>query len=151
MGRASLKPTTSNRGRFRFRLISRPYGPGLIEARDSSRTRRAVSARFPGPMGRASLKRENSARLVDLGLRFPGPMGRASLKRSKSDRGFAPREPISRPYGPGLIEATPALLDLAIRKAISRPYGPGLIEAGSRLQDRQIASRDFPALWAGPH
>ena len=61
--------------------ISRPYGPGLIEAIDL--------APVPGVPGAG----------------FPGPMGRASLKPAAPGRAPSGGERISRPYGPGLIEA----------------------------------------------
>ena len=56
-------------------------------------------------MGRASLKRVERACRGRLRRRFPGPMGRASLKPQPSLQRRVSRELISRPYGPGLIEA----------------------------------------------
>ena len=86
-------------------MISRPYGPGLIEA--------------SGTMAGSGRRR-----------RFPGPMGRASLKPFRFCLVPGGYPAISRPYGPGLIEA--AMYGITTRpgrSSISRPYGPGLIEA----------------------
>ena len=56
-------------------------------------------------MGRASLKRELLAPVPAMLQRFPGPMGRASLKRQADRARLFVHDEISRPYGPGLIEA----------------------------------------------
>ena len=56
-------------------------------------------------MGRASLKQPATAKLVRQSKGFPGPMGRASLKRTCADVASNGPTKISRPYGPGLIEA----------------------------------------------
>ena len=58
-------------------MISRPYGPGLIEAPAGRRRRGRGPRRFPGPMGRASLKRPGRAvvpqRIFDFPALWAGP------------------------------------------------------------------------------
>ena len=174
MGRASLKPAGAPSGTGGASSISRPYGPGLIEASIGRKLPlgpprfpgpmgraslkplycTALAHRrhgFPGPMGRASLKQDPTLNDPASCRRFPGPMGRASLKRQTATGKRQKRKEISRPYGPGLIEAIPSRLPVPSPESISRPYGPGLIEAPCPRSRARRHYGDFPALWAGPH
>ena len=80
MGRASLKPAQSGPIRLLSGPISRPYGPGLIEARCRSH------ARIPAD-------------------RISRPYGPGLIEACGCQLGSATTSTISRPYGPGLIEA----------------------------------------------
>ena len=70
MGRASLKLPLPIVVDALQCLISRPYGPGLIEALAKG-LRTAPLSGFPGPMGRASLKLQFGIARVDGILDFP--------------------------------------------------------------------------------
>ena len=114
---------------YSYRLISRPYGPGLIEASSARLAPTLAGPRFPGPMGRASLKHQLLGLLLSSLQGFPGPMGRASLKpvsrwtRPGGNRRFP------GPMGRASLKRGPRSRPSRGAKMISRPYGPGLIEA----------------------
>ena len=113
-----------------YSLISRPYGPGLIEAICLRRMYLATSG-FPGPMGRASLKLDRTLSAFRSSLsRFPGPMGRASLKRY-IDKAEAAGDAAGFPGPMGRASLKRHVVGPIVRHSclISRPYGPGLIEA----------------------
>ena len=86
--------------------------------------------------------------------RFPGPMGRASLKVGIVWNVSLGRVEISRPYGPGLIEGILDSDTMLSSPMISRPYGPGLIEGRREgrmdLPLRQISRPYGPGLIEGP-
>ena len=106
--------------------ISRPYGPGLIEA-GLPNIAFGLSRRISRPYGPGLIEAKIGTLGSTLEAGFPGPMGRASLKLVRNFGGA------SAPL------------------AISRPYGPGLIEAAGRPATAARRGSDFPALWAGPH
>ena len=126
MGRASLKHEAQQGAPLENGQISRPYGPGLIEA-----------LVFPSFLVATTL----ISRPYGPGL-IEAPESRIFEDSSAS---------ISRPYGPGLIEASFKLRGTIVGTEISRPYGPGLIEAGRSGDRFKNQGGDFPALWAGPH
>ena len=142
MGRASLKPDRLPDLPEPPEPISRPYGPGLIEAQCLPRSP-APRSRFPGPMGRASLKRVRCLGGAFSVLLISRPYGPGLIEAGEPRNRSYPPSMISRPYGPGLIEAKAKLSPRAIFWLISRPYGPGLIEA-SRLIGRELDQTGFP-------